>query len=222
MQPTVIDQLTDQLQVFLAPSVGRTRLIGLTGSVASGKSTLAETLRARLSEALQESVNVVGTDGFLFADETLRERGLLAEKGFPRSHDDAKIARFCEQLESPAHQISVPIYNHEKMAVDSTVHIELPSVIIVEGVIALSVLARVREVKRCGLYLDADREDLLRWYSERVARLGRSLELGVRVWHAVNLPNLTLHIEAQRARADIVLWKRRDHSLSLSRPQVVR
>ena len=63
-------------------------IVGLTGSVAAGKSTLA----AALAEALRpQSVETASTDGFLLPNATLAERDLLLRKGFPESYDHAAL-----------------------------------------------------------------------------------------------------------------------------------
>ena len=85
-----------------------------------------------------------------------------------------------------------------------------------------------------SIYVDADEEDLERWYLERIFRL-RNLafsyphayfhqfasmpddELEARgrdIWRRVNLPNLRDNIAPTRSRADIVLRKGPEHKIS--------
>ncbi|HAW56426.1 MAG TPA: type I pantothenate kinase, partial [Hyphomonas sp.] len=60
-------------------------VIGLTGSVASGKTTLANQVAAVLAEA--HAVETVSTDGFLYPNTILEERGLTLRKGFPETYN---------------------------------------------------------------------------------------------------------------------------------------
>src|SRR5579883_1073676 len=64
-------------------------LLGVTGAVAAGKSTLA----AQLAELLapEASVEIVSTDGFLLTNAVLERRGLLNRKGFPESYDTGSL-----------------------------------------------------------------------------------------------------------------------------------
>ncbi len=73
------------------PLPHRPMLVGLTGSVASGKSTLALALKQALGGLKQ--VDHVSTDGFLLPNAVLAERGLSLRKGFPESYDQPALAR---------------------------------------------------------------------------------------------------------------------------------
>jgi type I pantothenate kinase len=58
--------------------------------VAAGKSTLCAALKATLEPALR--VEVVSTDGFLFPNAVLAERGTLMRKGYPETYDGDSLA----------------------------------------------------------------------------------------------------------------------------------
>ena len=59
-------------------------IIGLAGSVAVGKSTTGRVLQALLARwPSHPRVELVPTDGFLFPNAVLEERGLMTRKGFP-------------------------------------------------------------------------------------------------------------------------------------------
>ena len=63
-------------------------VIGIAGSVAAGKSTIARILQALLARWPDHPrVDLVTTDGFLFPNAVLEARGLMARKGFPESYD---------------------------------------------------------------------------------------------------------------------------------------
>src|SRR5918997_6232367 len=86
-------QVTD---TFLGrPSLTPPFVIGIAGSVAAGKSTIARVLRALLAHwPAHPRVDLVTTDGFLYPNAVLEERGLMQRKGFPESYDVGRLLRF--------------------------------------------------------------------------------------------------------------------------------
>ena len=65
-------------------------VIGVTGAVASGKSTFAAQMRETLTSSLNPPwVEIVCTDGFLMPNARLEELGLMDQKGFPPYLGDA-------------------------------------------------------------------------------------------------------------------------------------
>jgi type I pantothenate kinase len=63
-------------------------VVGIAGSVAAGKSTVARVLRALISRWLgRPEVGLVSTDGFLYPNHVLRSRGLMDRKGFPETYN---------------------------------------------------------------------------------------------------------------------------------------
>src|SRR5437660_9030187 len=68
-------------------------IVGITGAVAVGKSTLASALQQQIVGSPEApSVEVVCTDGFLLDNATLEARGLTLKKGFPESYDAEALA----------------------------------------------------------------------------------------------------------------------------------
>ncbi|MCV2525419.1 MAG: hypothetical protein N4P87_02340 [Candidatus Lightella neohaematopini] len=58
-------------------------IIGITGSVAVGKSTIASILKILLYSWLCYSVELVTTDSFLYSNKILIRKKLIQRKGFP-------------------------------------------------------------------------------------------------------------------------------------------
>jgi type I pantothenate kinase len=208
-------------------------LVGITGSVAVGKSTLA----AQLADALSGlRVATVATDGFLRRNADLDAAGLTLRKGFPESYDSAALAATLAALRvGPA---PVPAYSHESYDVDPTLtrRVGPADVIIVEG-LGLAPHGGTDPAAALDLlvYLDADEADLEHWFVVRFMGLWHAAaddpasfytrfrdltpeaaEVFARsVWGNINLPNLREHISRARDGAAVVVRKDRDHGLTL-------
>ncbi|MDQ1528480.1 MAG: type pantothenate kinase, partial [Actinomycetota bacterium] len=74
-------------------------VIGVAGSVAVGKSTIARLLRELLARWEDTPrVELVTTDGFLYPNAVLQARGLMERKGFPESYDRRALLRFVSNV----------------------------------------------------------------------------------------------------------------------------
>ena len=208
----------------------RPYLLGVTGSVSSGKSTFAGQLAAVLAAAGAD-VEIACTDGFLMDNVTLDAKGILGRKGFPESYDmDALRAALAAVRAGPA---DFPGYSHVIYDIDPalTRRVGPRDVLIVEG------LALHDGAAALGLdalvYLDADEAHLEAWFTERLIGLWRAAEhdptsfyaqfrhftepearaFAARVWQAINLPNLREHIVRARDVAELVVSKGADHAI---------
>ncbi|MSX95521.1 MAG: type I pantothenate kinase, partial [Actinobacteria bacterium] len=112
-------------------------VVGVTGGVAVGKSTFSKALATLLSEDTGLEVAAITSDGFLYPNAVLAERGLTDRKGFPESYDVAAIATFLADVRAgkPA---SVPVYDHHIYdIIDGHMKVAALDVLIFEGVNAL-------------------------------------------------------------------------------------
>jgi type I pantothenate kinase len=209
-------------------------LIGLTGSVAVGKSTFAADLAARIAAwPGAPTVELVCTDGFLMPNAQLEARGILPRKGFPESYDvPALRAALSAVRAGPA---LFPTHSHVTYDIDPALARTLRGVdvLIVEG-LGLHHDWRGEAVLDMLIYLDADEAQIEAWYVERFvglwaaaehdpasfyARFRAMSETQVRelasgmVWRGVNLPNLREHIVQARALADLVVTKGEGHRI---------
>lgn len=216
-------------------NANRPLLVGLTGSVAVGKTWLANAIAEALPAAVR--VATVSTDGFLHPNSVLESRGLVLRKGFPESYDvDAMLAALAALRHGAA---AVPVHSHVTYDIDPalTRQVGPADIIIIEG-LGLSGFPDGRSA-RSGLdlliYLDADPADIETWYVARFLGLWRAgandptsfyhrfaqlaeveVEMLARsTWDRINLPNLTGHIIHARETADILLHKTADHRLLL-------
>ena len=88
---------------FLGQEVKVPYIIGVAGSVAVGKSTTSRILREMLARwPSHPKVDLVTTDGFLFPNAVLEERGLMQRKGFPESFDLKNLLNFLAAVKSGA------------------------------------------------------------------------------------------------------------------------
>jgi type I pantothenate kinase len=158
-------------------------IIGVAGSVAVGKSTFARILRALLARwPNHPKVDLVTTDGFLYPNRVLEERGLMNRKGFPESYDLRRLMRFMAELKSGAEQVRAPVYSHLVYDIVSGEEavLEQPDILIVEGLNVLQTPdgARRRSIRTFvsdffdfSIYLDADERDVEEWYVARFLTL---------------------------------------------------
>jgi type I pantothenate kinase len=154
-------------------------IIGMAGSVAVGKSTTARLLRALLSRWPDHPrVAIVPTDGFLFPNRVLEERGLMRRKGFPESFDIPRLVRFLADLKSGQPRLEVPVYSHQTYDIvpDRVTPLERPDIVIVEGLNVLQTglpsdwrrsRVFVSDFFDFMLYVDADADVIRQWYVER-------------------------------------------------------
>ncbi len=211
-------------------------VIALTGSVASGKSTLARHLEQTLDVTL--NVETVSTDGFLFPTDYLREQGLFQRKGFPETYDRAAMEAAIASVRSAP--TDFPGYSHITFDPDPalTRRIEPSPIVILEGLGFQPRLASDAQPHEPDLliYLDAELEHIEGWFLERFLRFWHAAEhdpssfyaqfrhmtepelitFAKSVWAGINLPNLVNHILPLRAHADLVVKKDANHAIAIT------
>lgn len=177
-------KLHETTKTFLGSFPDRTPfVIGVAGSVAVGKSTIARLLRLLLARWPDHpKVTLVTTDGFLLPNAELERRGLMERKGFPESYDRRALLRFVASVKSGAEEVNAPVYSHLTYDIvpDDRVAVRRPDIVIVEGLNVLQP-ARTRPPRTSGLavsdffdfsiYVDAEETDIRHWYVERFLRL---------------------------------------------------
>ncbi|MEV8253168.1 type I pantothenate kinase [Rhodoglobus sp. NPDC076762] len=217
-------------------------VIGVAGSVAVGKSTIARLLRELLSRwEGTPRVELITTDGFLHPNAELERRGILERKGFPESYDRRALLRFVSKVKAGEPEVRAPFYSHLAYDIipDAAVTVRKPDVLIVEGLnvlqppIAGKSLA-VSDLFDFTIYVDARTSDIAHWYEERFLRLQRGAFSNPRsyfhrfadldedaararareVWKRTNEPNLTQNVRPTRPRASLILRKDADHAVS--------
>lgn len=210
-------QLHAATTTFLGEQTQRTPfVIGVAGSVAVGKSTIARVLREMLRRwPDMPNVELITTDGFLYPNAELERRGLMHRKGFPESYDRRRLLRFVSEVKSGVEEVRAPWYSHLTYDIvpGKEVVVHHPDVLIVEGLNVLAP-ARTRQDGRAGLalsdffdfsiYVDAKTAHIEQWYIERF----QSLRYG-----AFADPESYFHRYASLSDAEAVatargIWKR--------------
>lgn len=129
--------LYEATDAFLSTPTGKVPyIIGIAGSVAAGKSTTARILQALLSRwPNHRRVDLVTTDGFLFPNCVLEERGLMRRKGFPESYDLRRLLRFLADIKSGRDEAVAPVYSHLAYDIvpDQYQVVRHPDIVILEG-----------------------------------------------------------------------------------------
>jgi len=221
-------------------------IIGIAGSVAVGKSTTARILQRLLAQwPNHPRVDLITTDGFLYSNAELEERGIMHRKGFPDSYDQAALIRFLSEIKAGRPRVEARIYSHTVYDIveDERLVVDQPDVLILEG---LNVLQTGPSTSRgpnvfvsdffdFSIYVDADVEHIEQWYVDRFLTLRdtvfkdptsffrRYSELTEEetvtearsIWHLINEPNLYDNILPTRERADLILRKGPNHLVEL-------
>ena len=158
-------------------------VIGVAGSVAVGKSTTSRILHALFQRwPSSPRVSLVTTDGFLYPNSVLAERGLMERKGFPESYDRTRFISFLSAVKSGRRKVEAPVYSHliYDIEPDRFVVVDRPDILIVEG---LNIL-QPGELPKTGkpilfasdfldfsIYIHAEEAHLKKWFIERILRL---------------------------------------------------
>jgi type I pantothenate kinase len=209
-----------------------TTVIGITGSVAIGKSTFAAAV-ADAVRARGKTAEVISTDAFLLPNATLVERGVLMRKGFPESFDPAALCALVDALHAGTKGLTVPVYSHLTYDVVAGDRHTLADadIVVIEG---LNVLSELHDVLDLSVYLDAPEALVEDWYVTRFHELCREAEhdehsfyrqfagmsadqidqLARRTWEGINLANLRENIAPSRAVADLVVTMGPGHEVA--------
>ena len=158
-------------------------VVGVAGSVAAGKSTVAGVLRALISRwPGSPVVELVSTDGFIYPNRVLHERGLMERKGFPESYDLPLLLAFLAGVKSGSGETSVPVHSHLTYDIlpDQRQSVGQPDVLVVEGLNMLEAglpepagghMVFVSDYVDFSIYVDARESCIEKWYLERFLRL---------------------------------------------------
>lgn len=217
-------------------------IIGLGGSVAVGKSTTARVLQALLSRWPDHPhVDLVTTDGFLYPNAVLQQKGLLQRKGFPESYDLPRLMTFMRAVRSGEEVATAPVYSHLHYDIvpDVALRVAQPDILILEGLNVLQRSATAEGAPRLfvsdffdfSLYVDAEEDAIKTWFFERFRQLRETafqnpasyfhryaelpleeaMRFAINAWEQINGVNLRENIAPTREHANLILEKGPDH-----------
>ena len=232
----------DTRAMFLQRPAQRTPfIIGISGSVAVGKSTTARLLEVLLSHFFEGyKVRMITTDGFLYPNRILKKKHLMRIKGFPESYDMPKLIKFLNAVKTCQHEVKSPVYSHQ--VYDVIPHrydiIDRPDVLIIEGINVLQLPSNqqlyVSDFTDFSIYIDARAALIEKWYLDRFKKLmktafqdpsnfyyhyahaepQKAIQMAKNVWERVDLPNLKENILPTRSRADFIIHKTDHHRIN--------
>ena len=216
-------------------------IIGVSGSVAVGKSTTARLLKIMLERAYpQYKVSQMTTDGFLYPSKILKERHLMNKKGFPETYDMGKLLKFLGDVKTKGGRIKYPLYSHNIYDIIPGKYEETdnPDILIVEGINVLQLPQNeqiyVSDFFDFSIYIDAEVNDIEEWFLNRFETLldlarndpnsyyyqftqmpeKEAMDMAKNVWDTINYPNLRDYIKPTMNRADLILHKSEDHQIN--------
>ncbi|OBT12030.1 type I pantothenate kinase [Vibrio sp. UCD-FRSSP16_10] len=220
-------------------------IVGIAGSVAVGKSTTARVMQALLSRwGDHPKVALITTDGFLYPNEVLQEKGIMHRKGFPESYDIQKLIDFVSDVKGGKEKVEAPIYSHLTYNITDEVEIvDRPDILILEGLNVLqsgmdypdqSHRVFVSDFLDFSIYVDADSSMIEQWYINRFLKFrdgafkkpnsyfahytklseDEAIKKARSIWCDINGKNLTANILPTKARANLILKKAIDHKVN--------
>ena len=229
----------DARAMFLQRPAQRTPfIIGISGSVAVGKSTTARLLKVLLSHFFEGyKVQLITTDGFLYPNAILKKKHLMKIKGFPESYDMPALIKFLNAVKTCQRDVKSPVYSHQ--VYDVIPHrydiVNHPDVLIIEGINVLQLPTNqqiyVSDFTDFSIYIDARAKLIEKWYLDRFKKLmktafqdpsnyyyhyahaepKKAIQMARDVWDRINLPNLKQNILPTRSRADLIIHKTAHH-----------
>lgn len=154
-------------------------IIGVSGSVAVGKSMTSRVLKALMTEGPDNlKVVIVPTDGFLKPAAMLEAENLMERKGFPESYCVQDLLSFLQSIKSGDLTVKAPVYSHRTYDIlpNKFRAVADADVIILEGLnilqtgLPLSVKQPkcfVSDYLDFSIYVDAETDHIKQWFLAR-------------------------------------------------------
>lgn len=208
---------------------GEPIIMSINGSVAVGKTTLAEKLRVAL-ESFGKAVEIVHTDSFLLSNKELKERNLMSKKGFPDTYKKEAIYQTLCWIKQNKFPIFLPKYSHKIYDIEDTKQIvQQADIVIFEGLMFSS--SENQSKIDMSIFLDAKIAYIEKWFQSRTRKLVQSADcksyfglysqysqqqLNQKIeetWQQVNLTNYYQNILPLKGKSDLIVMKGETHQI---------
>lgn len=205
--------------------------IGISGSVAVGKSTFADNLASELNQH-GLITTVISTDDFLMSNHELNKYNLFDQKGFPQTYHIDQLIQVIKKFRAGEKSVNIPVYTQELADIhpNKMQKMSLPHILIVEGVTALQLPAEQLDLK---IYIEADLKNIKKWYLSRTLEvtalakndpsswrykyanmpLDEFTDVAMQVWEQTNQKNLDEYILPTKYHADAVVYLDKQHQV---------
>ncbi|GGI42827.1 type I pantothenate kinase [Mammaliicoccus stepanovicii] len=213
-------------------------IIGISGGVSVGKSTVSRLLLQLLQEYNSDwKVDLITTDGYIMPKQQLISKDLLSRKGFPESYDTKILIDHLKKIKNNVPNIPTYTYSHityDRLK-DQYHNIDNPDILIIEGVNIFQVSPYAEELVSdyidYKIYLDSTIENMKKWYITRFLLLQEeafqkpdshfykykdipkeeAITIAKDLWENINEVNLIENILPTKNRSDLILYKNEKH-----------
>ncbi|MEG0731519.1 MAG: hypothetical protein RR470_03935 [Vagococcus sp.] len=200
-------------------------VIGITGNIASGKSTFADYLRQELLKTFpDEKIEIISTDDFLFSNSYLHQHNLFDKKGWEQSYDIKKIDAFFDSLIKKNYGLLKGRYSQKHGDMMENIQIiNQPTVLILEGTMALT--AMFSRFINYSIYLEVDLLTNYNWFKKRsLENLSSKIEYQhldeyeainviYAVWEKINIKTFYKYIEPNKNKANLCIELDANHQI---------
>jgi len=229
------DFLKNIVDKFIKKNYKKPFIIGLTGSVASGKTTLSYIFQEILKNMLPgKNICRVSTDNFLKSNEELIRENILNRKGFPESYKNELFCQFFMLIKSGIKFISIPVYSHLYYdIIQENYIIRDPDIIILEGLgfgnnfnkchvyehvdVLIFIKARMNYVRSWyisrfyNLIYESNNDPKSFYYKFRSMNDDEIMKIINYAWYKINLPNYYKNIVRLQKKSNFIIVKTANH-----------
>ena len=214
-------------------------VIGVSGGVAAGTSTVARLLAELLSKHNPDwNVDLITTDGYILPKKELLAQDIMSKKGFPESYESNTLIQHLKSIKDGE---QVPTYTYSHLTYDRLKddfhYVDQPDILIIEGVNIFQVHGNAEQLVSdyidYKIFLDVSLDLMKSWYIQRFLKLQESafqkpeshfyqyknlsrdeaIKLATQLWTNINEPNVINNIYPTKSRADLILHKAENHTI---------
>ena len=214
-------------------------VIGVNGSIASGKSYFSKKLAASFPRKMK--VMVLSTDDFIFSNARLKRKKLMSQKGWPASYNWPLVFDTLAKIKSRKPVTGLTKYNQMISDIDPKLKYKIPSnldVVIIEGINTLQTRVSKKYNQLLTDFMDytvciyAKEKYIYDWWFERIQKKMKGWRRdGIKehltsktpaqlrtwassIWNKINRPNIKRNITPMCVnRADLIVTKTKTHGI---------